>query len=72
MSETKISQLEKIEGKDRLTMAEEATFDSVAPGICTNVDCRYSTTVEPDQQHGYCDECGTQTVASILVLMDLI
>jgi hypothetical protein len=53
-------------------MLQEATFDSVAWGICTNEDCDYSTQVEPDCREGYCECCHTQTVQSCLVLMGMI
>jgi len=68
----KLETLAKIEGKSLEEMFEEATFDSVAPGICINPGCDYTTTVEPDQSEGYCESCGTQTVKSCLVLGDLI
>jgi len=50
----------------------EATFDSVAPGICINDDCSYVCEVEPDQDKGFCEECGTQTVASCLCLAGML
>jgi hypothetical protein len=46
--------------------------DSVSPGICTNPGCHYTTEVEPDQNQGYCEICGTQTVKSALVLAGVI
>jgi hypothetical protein len=50
-------------------LLEEAAFESVVPGICMNVDCDYSTDVEPDCRDGYCDCCGTNTVKSVLEFM---
>jgi hypothetical protein len=41
-------------------------------GICKNPDCSYTTEVEPDCRTGYCEECQTQTVRSLLVLLGLI
>lgn len=52
-------------------MLDEATYDSVAPGICTL--CR--TTVdfcEPDARENHCDSCDTYTVKSALVLAGVI
>ena len=49
-------------------MLEGCICDSVAPGICTNDGCSYSTEVEPDSQGGFCEECGTQSVVSCLIL----
>jgi len=57
---------------DPMDMAEAAICDSVCPGICMNEGCDYSTDVEPDQDRGYCELCGTQTVKSGLMLMGII
>lgn len=70
---TKLEQLAQIEGyTDTLDLLQDASIDSVNPGICTNPDCDYTTEVEPDQAHGYCENCCTYTVASPLVLEDII
>jgi len=68
----KIDQLAEIEGMEVMEMLQEATFDSVAKGICSNPDCDYTTEVEPDQNRGWCDCCGTNTVKSCLILMGMI
>ena len=68
----KLQTLSKIEGKTIDQMFEEATTDSIALGICTNEDCTYTTSVEPDQDSGYCEICGTQTVSSCLILGGII
>ena len=47
-------------------------FDSISPGICMNPKCEYSTEVEPDCTSGYCEECGTQSVKSLHILMGVI
>jgi hypothetical protein len=57
---------------DVQAMLEKATFDSVAHGICMNEGCDYSVEIEPDACDGYCDECGTNTVKSCLVLAGII
>jgi hypothetical protein len=57
---------------DTMDMLEHATFDSVAPGICMNPDCDYSTEVEPDQDRGWCEVCETGTVKSCLILAGII
>lgn len=52
-------------------LLEEATFDSVAPGICTS--CRAVTdSCEPDASRNYCDCCGENRVKSALVLAGLV
>ena len=57
---------------DEMKMLESATFDSVAPAICMNADCDYTTDMEPDQNAGYCEICGTNTVKSCLVLAGIL
>jgi len=53
-------------------MLEAATFDSVAPGICSNEWCNYVTEVEPDCRDGWCKKCQSGTVESCLVLAGII
>jgi len=69
----KLQKLLEIEGfKDEQELAEAVMTDSVCPGICMNPDCNYTTEVEPDQAHGYCESCDTQTVKSAVMIMGLI
>lgn len=73
MSSNKLNRLAEIEGFGSVDeMLSEATFDSSCYGICMNSDCEYTTEVEPDQSHGWCEECGTQSVKSCLILAGLI
>lgn len=51
-------------------LLEVSLFDAIAPGIC--IKCGYTTEVEPDCSNGYCEECGTGTVKSALVLANVI
>jgi hypothetical protein len=37
-----------------------------------NEGCDYTAEMEPDQTQGWCEACGTNTVASALVLAGLI
>jgi hypothetical protein len=46
--------------------------DSTCPAICMTEGCDYTTEMEPDQDRGFCEVCGGQTVASALVLAGLI
>ena len=72
-SKSKLDTLIDIEGYDSFEKMAEAVFsDSVSPGICTNEGCSYTTEVEPDQDRGWCEECGTNTVKSALVLAGFI
>lgn len=51
-------------------MLRVAVADSVCLAIC--IECDHVTDMEPDQDAGYCDECGQNTVQSALVLAGLI
>ena len=53
-------------------MLKAYVTDSVAPAICTDPHCSYTTEMEPDQDRGYCELCGCNTVASAPVLAGLI
>ena len=46
--------------------------DSVCPAICMTEGCDYTTEMEPDQDEGYCEVCGGNTVVSALVLAGFI
>ena len=73
MKTKKLERLAEIEGFDHFqSLLEEAVMDSVVPGICTHPDCDYTTEVEPDSRTGWCEECKSNTVASALVLADVI
>jgi hypothetical protein len=69
----KLNQLVDSEGFDSLDDLIAATIsDSVSPAICMNDGCDYSTEMEPDQDRGWCEACGTNTVASALILAGII
>ena len=69
----KLQELAVEEGYDSveglITMAQR---DCVCPGICTTDGCSYTVEVEPDQEEGYCEACGTPTVQSALILAECI
>ena len=78
-----LSQLSESERQDRLktlaqaegfdnveAMLEASIIDSVAPAIC--ITCGLTTEMEPDQERGYCDSCGQNTVVSAWILAGLI
>jgi len=68
----KLNILADIEGMDVMEMLEQASFDSISPGICTNPKCEYTTSVEPDSDSGWCEMCETNTVMSCLMLAGVI
>jgi hypothetical protein len=69
----KLDQLVESEGYDTLeAFLEDNVHDSVVPGICLTEKCDYTTGVEPDQDHGWCECCCGNTVASALVLAEII
>ncbi|MCK1715222.1 MULTISPECIES: hypothetical protein [unclassified Bradyrhizobium] len=49
-----------------------ALKDSVCPAICMTEGCDYTAVMEPDQDEGFCEACGGNTLVSVLVLADLI
>lgn len=55
---------------DTLDFLEDNTLDSIVPGIC--VTCKETQMCEPDARANWCEECGTSTVRSCLVLAGLI
>ncbi len=69
----KLAKLLAAEGYDTIEEVAEAIFsDSVSPAICIEPDCDYTTEMEPDQDAGYCEACGKNTVVAALVLAELI
>jgi hypothetical protein len=69
----KLGRLVELEGFGSLdTLLEAAALDSVSPAICTNDRCNYAAEMEPDQDRGFCEVCGTNTVVSALVLAGVI
>lgn len=69
---TKLDELLEIEGLDFESAMEQYGLESVVPGICMNPDCTYTTDVEPDCTKGYCEDCGTQSISSLNILMGII
>ena len=76
MRAAKLAKLCEIEGfEDENELFAAAMTDSVCPAICCNPDnpdCDYTAEMEPDQDRGWCEVCGTNTVASALVLGGII
>jgi hypothetical protein len=53
-------------------LIEDYMFDGLMPAICINEGCDYSTEYEPDQDQGWCESCGTNTVQSATILAGVI
>lgn len=71
MRDEKLQALQASEGFASLEeMLQAAIVDSVSPAIC--IACGYTAEMEPDQDRGYCESCGQNTVVSALVLAGLI
>lgn len=72
-SDQKLDTLCSIEGYETINeLLEMAVFDSVSPAICVNDGCDYTCEMEPDQDQGHCEICGTGTMKSALILAGLI
>jgi len=70
---SKLEDLAEVEGyDDTLQMMSDAVMDTFSMGICTNEGCDYTCEVEPDSTTGWCEACGTNTVASSLCLGGII
>jgi hypothetical protein len=70
-----VSKLEALASEWCLSVVEfveEYGLADVVPGICMNDDCDFTAEVEPDQRQGWCEDCGTTTVRSGIVLAGLI
>ena len=61
-----LCELEGFKSFDDLLQA--AASDSVCPAICMTEGCNYTTEMEPDQDRGYYESCGGNTMVSALVL----
>lgn len=76
MQLAKLGKLCDIEGFDDANdLFAAAISDSVCPAICCNPerpDCDYTAEMEPDQDRGWCEECGAGTMVAALVLGGLI
>ena len=69
----KLIRLCEIQGyKDPQDLLQAVGCDSVCPAICMTEGCDYTAEMEPDQEEGYCEVCGGNTVASALVLAGFI
>jgi len=70
---SKLEQLIEIEGfKSEEALLAAVITDSVSPAICMNDGCDYTAEMEPDQDRGWCEACGTNSVASALILAGII
>jgi hypothetical protein len=73
MRRAKLDKLIEIEGFESADALFAAVIsDSVSPAICLNDCCDYTAEMEPDQDRGWCEACGTNTVVSALVLAGLV
>jgi len=69
----KLMRLCEIEGyKGPYDLFEAVASDSVCPAICMTEGCDHTAEMEPDQDEGYCEACGGNTMVSALRLANLI
>jgi hypothetical protein len=69
----KLMRLCDLEGYKRLDdLLKVSVADSICPAICMTEGCDYTTEMEPDQDAGYCEACGGNTVTSAVVLAGLL
>ena len=75
LRQEKLAKILAAEGYDDIAeLAQEALLGSRAgtPSICMNERCNYICEMEPDQERGWCKDCGTNSMMSGLVLAELI
>jgi hypothetical protein len=73
LSQEKLKKLVELEGyKDDADLVADAVSDSVCPAICVNAGCDYTAEMEPDQDRGWCEVCGTNSLKSALRLAGVI
>lgn len=73
MDDLKLTELASIEGySDPMDLLQDVVTDSVCPAICTNADCDYTIEMEPDQDHGWCEVCASNSMKSALILAGVI
>lgn len=73
LSQEKLKKLVELEGYgDEVALFADAVSDSVCPAICMNAGCDYIAKMEPDQDRGRCEACGTNSLKSLLVLAGII
>lgn len=71
--QSKLTKLCEIEGYDTVeALLHACILDTVAPAICVSGDCSYTCEMEPDQRHGWCEECGSNTMMAAPVLAGII
>ena len=72
MKETKLELLAIDNGfNDSVKMLTECCMRSTVPAICMNENCDATYEYEPDQDKGWCEECGTKSVQSCLIIAGL-
>jgi hypothetical protein len=66
----KLCDLNGFTSLDDLLLA--ALLYPACPAICMTEGCDHTAKMEPDQDQGFCEACGGNTVVSVLVLAGLI
>ena len=73
LEQQKLATFCTIEGYEKLDqLMEAAALDSVSPAFCMTEGCDYTCEMEPDQDRGWCEVCGTNTMKSALILAGVI
>ena len=73
---TKASKLMRVCEREGFVSVDDllalSVADSVCPAICMTEGCDHVAPMESDQEEGYCEKCGGNTMVSVLVLAELI
>jgi len=65
-----LCEAEGLAGLDDLSALMAA--DNICPAICMTEGCDHVAPMESDQEEGYCEKCGGNTMVSALILAGLI
>jgi hypothetical protein len=69
----KLMTLCEAEGLERIDdLAALSVSDNLCPAICMTEGCDHVAEMESDQDAGYCEACGGNTMTSVLVLAEMI
>ncbi len=73
-NQDKLEQLLELEGyeDDLDSFIQDSLPDILCKGICMYPSCEYTTDVEPEQDDGWCEECGEPTVKSGMMLAEVL
>ena len=69
----KLAQLSTLVGMESVhDLLKDAALNDVVPAICVGKECSYACEVAAEQREAFCPKCKKNSIASALILADLI